>query len=448
MSFPLYKSHKESGVDWMGPVPAHWEVLRLKDACEVFPSNVDKHAREDEPSVFLCNYTDVYYNERITPGMDFMAATATEEQIQRFTLRGGDTIITKDSETADDIAIAAYVPEDLPGVVCGYHLSMIRPREKTCGAFVKRLFDSIYAKACFAVSANGLTRVGLGQYALDNVKLPFPPPAEQHAIATFLEYETAKIDALVEEQRRLIELLKEKRQAVISRAVTKGLDPSVPMNDSGVEWLGEVPAHWTVTRISNLFADTDERGRDELPVLSVSIHDGVSDDELNEAEMDRKVTRSEDRTKYKRVLPGDLVYNMMRAWQGGFGAVNVEGMVSPAYVVARPKSEFPTWFIERVLRTPNAVEVMRGRSRGVTDFRLRLYWEEFKDIVVPLPPLAEATLIREHVECIENRIVAAMEAAEECIATLNERRSALISAAVKGKIDVRNWQKQEELEAA
>lgn len=271
MSFVRHTKYKESGVDWLGAIPAHWRVLRLKHACAAFPSNVDKHSREHEPEVLLCNYTDVYYNERITSGLTFMRATASEDQIERFTLRAGDTIITKDSETADDIAIAAYVPHDLPGVVCGYHLSMVRPRGTTCGAFVKRLFDSMYAKARFEVAANGLTRVGLGQYALDNVEFPFPPPDEQATIATFLDREAAKIDALVAEQQRLIELLKEKRQAVISQAVTKGLDPNVPMKDSGVEWLGKVPAHWELGGLTRFIGPVvDYRGR-----TPTKVEDGV-----------------------------------------------------------------------------------------------------------------------------------------------------------------------------
>lgn len=249
MSFPRYPEYKDSGVEWLGEVPGHWEVKRLKQACEVFPSNVDKKAYENEPPVFLCNYTDVYYNEQITQQIDFMAATASMDQIKKFTLRAGDTIITKDSETADDIAIAACVPLDLPGVICGYHLSMVRPREAICGAFVKRLFDSKYVKSCCAVSANGLTRVGLGQYALDNLEVPIPPEAEQTTIAAFLDRETGKIDALVAEQETLTALLKEKRQAVISHAVTKGLNPNAPMKDSGIEWLGDVPEHWEVVSL-------------------------------------------------------------------------------------------------------------------------------------------------------------------------------------------------------
>lgn len=215
---------KDSGIEWLGEVPAHWHVDRLKYACKVFPSNVDKKSYENETPVRLCNYTDVYYNEAIVSDMDFMAATATSEQIEKFTLRSGDTIITKDSETADDIAIAAYVPEDLPGIICGYHLSMVRPKDGTHGAFVKRLFDSHYARGKFNVLANGLTRVGLGQYALDNVDLAWPPLNEQQAIATFLDRETAKLDALTAEARSAIALLQERRTALISAAVTGQID--------------------------------------------------------------------------------------------------------------------------------------------------------------------------------------------------------------------------------
>ena len=437
MSFPRYENYKDSGVEWLGDVPEHWDVKRLKQVCEVFPSNVDKKTYENETPVLLCNYTDVYYNENITPHIDFMAATASADQIKKFTLRGGDTIITKDSETADDIAIAAYVPQDMPGVICGYHLSMIRPREATCGAFMKRLFDSIYVKSCCAVYANGLTRVGLGQYALDNLEMPFPPKSEQQTIAAFLDCETAKIDALITEQQRLVELLKEKRQAVISHAITTGLNPDVPMKDSGVEWLGEVPEHWETVRLGALFKETAEPGNDELPVLSVSIHNGVSDREFEDDELERKVVRSEDRSKYKRVKVGDLVYNMMRAWQGGFGTVVVPGMVSPAYVVARPTRQIRADFIEQLLRTQQAVEELRRNSRGVTDFRLRLYWSEFKPIKVALPSIKEQHDIMEFLDRETAKFDELTTEAERAINFLQEHRMALISAAVTGKIDVR-----------
>jgi type I restriction enzyme S subunit len=255
------------------------------------------------------------------------------------------------------------------------------------------------------------------------------------------------MDALVAEQERLIALLKEKRQAVISHAVTKGLDPTAPMKDSGVAWLGQVPAHWEVLRLGALFTEVVDDGEHDLPVLSVSIHFGVSDDELADEQLERKVTRSEDRTKYKKVEPGDLVYNMMRAWQGGFGTVSVTGIVSPAYVVARPNATVRTQFVELLLRSPQAVEEVRRHSRGVTDFRLRLYWDEFKQIRVALPSLREQEAILATVAAEVSRSEALVTQAERAIALLRERRAALISAAVTGKIDVRGLAAPAETEA-
>jgi len=265
----------------------------------------------------------------------------------------------------------------------------------------------------------------------------WPTLAEQSAIAAFLDSETAKIDALIAEQEKLLALLADKRQATISHAVTRGLDPNAPMKDSGIPWLGEVPVHWEIVRLGALLREVDEPGNDDLPVLSVSIHDGVSDKELDEKEMDRKVSRSEDRSKYKAVLPGDLTYNMMRAWQGGFGAVTVAGMVSPAYVVARPTRDLLTSHLEMLLRTAGAVTEMKRYSRGVTDFRLRLYWDEFKTITVALPAKDEQARITAFIWEEVNKFDALGSEAERAIALLKERRSALIAAAVTGQIDVR-----------
>lgn len=205
--------------------------------------------------------------------------------------------------------------------------------------------------------------------------------------------------------------------------------------DSGVEWLGDVPGHWQVHRLSSLFRQVAEQGLEDLPVLTVSIHSGVSDREFDDNELDRKVTRIEDRTAYKRVAPGDLVYNMMRAWQGGLGSVTVAGLVSPAYVVARPIASFSTFLVEQQLRTPAAVEEMRRHSRGVTDFRLRLYWEEFKSLSVVLPPPAEQREINAFLDRETAKIDALVAEQQNLIALLKEKRQALISHAVTKGLD-------------
>ena len=199
---------------------------------------------------------------------------------------------------------------------------------------------------------------------------------------------------------------------------------------SGVEWLGEVPEHWEVKRIASLYSEVVEAGNEDLPVLSVSIHHGVSDSELSEEEMDRKVVRSEDRSKYKRVAPGDIVYNMMRAWQGAFGSVVVEGMVSPAYVVARPKTNLPTEWIEYLLRTEFAVNEIKRFSRGITDFRLRLYWDEFKNLRICAPPAQERASILRFLDHETAKIDALIAEQQRLIELLQEKRQAVISNAV------------------
>lgn len=210
---------------------------------------------------------------------------------------------------------------------------------------------------------------------------------------------------------------------------------NAPLKDSGVEWLGRIPAHWETRRLALCFREVARPGSEDLPVLSISIHDGISDDELDADERKRKVTHIEDRSKYKRVLPGDLAYNMMRAWQGGLGAVSVEGQVSPAYVVAEPKVPLNTRYIELLLRTPMAIEEMRRFSRGIADFRSRLYWEQFRDLRVCLPPLEEQEAILRDVSRDTERIDALISKKTRFIDRLREKRGALIAHAVTKGLD-------------
>ncbi|MBD8696756.1 restriction endonuclease subunit S [Stenotrophomonas sp. CFBP 13718] len=278
---------------------------------------------------------------------------------------------------------------------------------------------------------------GISVDAVSSLKLPYPPTQEQKRIANFLDRQVGRIDALVTKKTRFIDLLREKHQALITHAVTKGMDRGAPMKDSGVEWLGEAPAHWKAHRLANVFQEVTRTGHPDLPVLSISIHDGISDDELDDAERNRKVTLIEDRTKYKKVVPGDLAYNMMRAWQGAFGAVGVAGQVSPAYVVAAPKIPMNTSYVELLLRTPMAIEEMRRFSRGIADFRSRLYWENFRNIRICLPPREEQDHILSTLTARTTRIDTLITKTERSIELLREHRTALITAAVTGKIDLR-----------
>lgn len=437
MSLLRYEAYRSVNHVFLAELPAHWEFRRLKHVADVFPSNVDKKSYDGQMSVRLCNYTDVYHNECITAHLDLPLATASAEQVGRFTLRADDVIITKDSETADDIAVAAHVPQDLPGVVCGYHLAMVRPISGLSGAFAKRFFDSRFAKAQFCVSASGLTRVGLGQYELDNALIPVPPTNEQLEIAKFLDRETSKIDTLIAEQRRLMGLLHEKRQAVICHAVTKGLNRTAPMRSSGIGWLGQIPAHWEVVQSRRVFALRNERASEVDVQLTASQKYGV----IPQAEYTRlegqnvvQVIKGADILKH--VEPSDFVISM-RSFQGGIEYSPHRGCVSSAYVVLAPREGICARYFVYALKSLTYVQALQSTSNLVRDGQA-LRWDNFTQVALPGIPLAEQAAIADYLDSETERIDIARVAQEKMVAILDERRTALISAAVTGQIDVRH----------
>ena len=218
-----YPKYKDSGMEWLREIPEHWEVKRLKHIADVRLSNVDKHTVEGQKVVRLCNYLDVYNNRHITSKIDFMSATASDEQIERLSLRKDDVIITKDSEDPSDIGIPALVEEDIFGLVCGYHLAILRPTVAD-GEFLHYLLQSIFVRSAFEVEATGMTRYALGKYSIENLTFALPHQTEQTSIASFLNQETSHIDTLISEARKFIDLLTEYRSSLITAAVAGKID--------------------------------------------------------------------------------------------------------------------------------------------------------------------------------------------------------------------------------
>lgn len=216
---------KDSGVEWLGKVPAHWRVRRLRNIANMRASNVDKLVKEGEMPVRLCNYVDVYKNDCVDAQMDFMRATATDEEIKRFRLAKGDVLITKDSEVWDDIGVPALVTNPAPDLVSGYHLALLRPFVgKIAGEYLFRALQSKGLAYQFHVKAKGVTRYGLAHSDIKSVWLPLPPLSEQIAIAEYLDGITANIDATIARTRREIELLQEYHTRLTADAVTGKLD--------------------------------------------------------------------------------------------------------------------------------------------------------------------------------------------------------------------------------
>jgi type I restriction enzyme S subunit len=220
-----YPTYKPSGVEWLGEVPEHWDVRRLRNLAELRVSNVDKHTKEGEEPVRLCNYVDVYKNDCIRPSMSFMRATATKDEIARFRLSEGDVLLTKDSEAWDDIGVPALILQSADDLISGYHLALLRPSEhRISGAYLFRALQSTGAQYQFHVEAHGVTRYGLSHAAIKSVWLPAPPLAEQAAIARFLDERTGSLTEAIQRARREIALLREFRTRLIADVVTGKLD--------------------------------------------------------------------------------------------------------------------------------------------------------------------------------------------------------------------------------
>lgn len=415
MSFPRYERYKDSGVEWLGEVPAGWNVLPLKRAVRLITEKTGGR----EYAVALENIEG--WTGRYIP-------TDTEFEGEGVDFAEGDILFGK----LRPYLAKAWLSDRQGGAVGDFHV--LRPEPKTSGRFLlylilNRVFISIVDGSTFGAKMPRVSWDFMG-----GMQLPFPPLFEQHTIAAFLDRETAKIDALIAEQQRLIARLAEKRQAVISHAVTKGLDPAAPMKDSGVEWLGEVPAHWTLTRLRRLFRQEKRQNQFCKPVLSVYRDYGVI---LKDSRDDNMNKTPDDLSAYQLVNPSDLVVNKMKAWQGSLGVSDLEGITSPDYVVFTPRQRECSAFLHLLLRSQRMVTIYRSISNGIRPSQWRLEPDLFLGLSVFLPPMQEQRNLVSFITDQTSRFDALIAEAQSAIALLQERRTALISAAVTGKIDVR-----------
>ena len=217
-----YGSYKESNVQWLGLMPKHWSLTKIKNRCFLLPSNVDKKSYKDETSVKLCNYVDVYYNDFIDGSVDFMEATANDREIKKFQLRKEDVLITKDSEDPFDIAVPALVTETQKKLICGYHLSILRSNHEQNfnGSYLFWVLKDVAIASQLYREATGITRWAIAIKHVKNSIIPFPPFREQLKISEYLNNKTAEIEKLKKNITKQIETLEQYRKSIIHECVT------------------------------------------------------------------------------------------------------------------------------------------------------------------------------------------------------------------------------------
>jgi len=430
---------------WTERLPKDWSVQPLKFVAHVQPSNVNKIASDDEIPVRLCNYTDVYKNEFIVADMEFMRSTATEQEIEKFHLEVDDVIITKDSETADDIAIPAYVKVTADDLVCGYHLTMMRPNAaKLSGRYLHRVLGSKELRAQLELAAKGVTRVGIPQNAIGRASIPIPPLPTQRRIADYLDAETQRIDELIAAKRSMLVLLAKKRAALVSQAVTKGLNPNAKMKDSGLEWLGEIPEHWEIKplRYWGWCQNGVSQGADYFGSGYPFVNYGdVYRSEALPFEVEGLANSTDaDRTLYS-VQEGDVFFTRTSETIHEIGMAAtcvktiVKGTFSGFVIRVRPfVDELAVHFSKYYFRS-QALRVFFMREMNIIT-RASMSQDLLKQLPVLVPPMKEQLAIAEHLDKWNEQYAALSTDLATSIGLLVSRRSALITAAVTGQVGV------------
>jgi type I restriction enzyme S subunit len=436
VSLPPYPQYHDNGSRWLGPLPAGWNLVPLKAVVANIESGVSVNA-DDRPAVAgelgvlktSCVYTgafDISQNK---------AVVAADLARVACPVRQGSLIVSR-MNTPDLVGAAGLVLDAQPNIFLPDRLWQVTLKDAV-PAFAhywsaSQAYRGQVQAACSGTSSS-MQNLSQGQFL--SFDFPLASIAEQRAIAAFLDRECGKIDGLVAEQERLIALLKEKRQAVISQAVTKGLDPAAPMKDSGIEWLGPVPAHWGIRPIRAIYRFVKRQERADLDVLSVYRDYGV----IPKASREDNINKTpEDLSLYQTVKPLDIVVNKMKAWQGSLGVSNLLGITSPDYAVFEPTQPVEAGYLNFLLRCSLLPGTYRTISNGIRPDQWRLEPDKFRELRIPYPPLAEQRRIADVITAQTSRHEALTTEAERAIALLKERRAALISAAVTGKIDVRD----------
>jgi type I restriction enzyme S subunit len=434
MSFPRYPAYKPSGVEWLGEVPEHWEVKRVRRIFEI--------------------------KKRIAGELGFDILSITQQGIKVRDPESNDGQVSMDYSKYQVVEPGDFAMNHMD-LLTGYVdisrrlgvtspdyrvFSIAEPRRSDPG-YLLYIFQMGYRQKILYAYGQGSSQLGRWRLPTEEFQdwtIPFPSLEEHASIATFLDRETTKIDALIAEQQRLIELLQEKRQAVISHAVTKGLNPDAPMKDSGVEWLGEVPEHWSLARLKH--AAKEKVAGPYGASLTKSMYTGagyrvygqqqVIPDNFEEGDYYIDRDKYEEMKRYF-VSPGDVLISVM----GTVGKVAVvpdfvePGIINPRLVRYHLRDLLIPRFAQKLLLSTPFQEKILLEAKGATMDGLNMHI--LGDLPLPVPPRVEQEAILDQLHRSLASFDAMSSSVEESILLLKERRSALISAAVTGQIDVR-----------
>ena len=431
MELRPYPAYRDSGVEWLGEVPGHWDSVAVKRRYSIQLGKMLQNRATESTDVEVPYLKAQHVQWFSVRTADAPKMWAGPHDVEQFGVRAGDLLVCEGGEGGR----CGLLKDVEPGYIIQNALHRVRPSNNCRNDYLQYVMSSIAAIGWFDAINNKATIAHFTREKFGSLAMPLPPLPEQAAIVRFLDHVDRRVRRYVRAKQKLIGLLEEQKQAIIHRAVTRGLDPDVPLKSSGVEWLGDVPEHWEIKRAKYFYREIDERsstGTEEL--MSVSHKTGVTPRK-------RSVTMflAESNVGHKICRPGDLAINTMWAYMAALGVSRQVGIVSPSYGVYRPHDpeRLSPDYIDRLLRTERYKAEYLCRSTGITSSRLRLYPDAFLRIPILCPPFSEQTAIVSYIEDAIADIDIVIDRARREIELLREYRTRLIADVATGKLDVR-----------
>ncbi|AGP78833.1 restriction modification system DNA specificity subunit [Alteromonas mediterranea 615] len=427
--WPTYKTNKNSGVEKIGHIPDFWEVNKLKFVTSINSETLPENTSSSLPLDYV-DIGSVSFENGIEKTERYVFKDAPSRARRR--ARSGDVVI---STVRTYLKAMACVDDDASRYTYSTGFAVITPKKDLISTFLGYFVKSNAFTEQVDMVAKGMSYPAINSSELSNLYLVLPPVEDQILIAKFLDKTVEQIDEAIMLKKKQIERLKERKQIIVQQAVSKGLDPNVAMKDSGIDWIGRIPNHWTVKKAKYLFNEVDERsvaGEEEL--LSVSHITGVTP----RSEKNVSMFMAEDYSGSKLCKKNDLVINIMWAWMGALGVSNQTGIVSPSYGVYRQKRKnlFNPVYLEYLLKTTKYIEYYNKVSTGLHSSRLRFYGHMFFAMKLGFPDFDEQNSIVSYLEEKTTKIDQALAVQNSQIDKLKEYKATLIHNAVTGKIKV------------
>ena len=402
-----YPARKDSGVSLLGEVPKQWELLQLGRIGRFTKGNGGTKDDDVPHGVPCVRYGDLYTKHKYFIRKS-RACVSERKAVEYTPIQYGDVLFAGSGETIEEIGKSAV--NLLPGLACcGGDVILFRPSIEVNANFLGYAADcppAAYQKSCMG---RGITIMHIYGDELKYMWIALPSIPEQATIVRFLDHADQRIRRYTHAKQKLIKLLKEQKQAIIRRAVTRGLDPNVRLKPSGVEWLGDVPEHWEVKRCRYLFREVDRRSADGSEEhLSMSQRLGLVPSHL----VENRTLVSESYAGGKLCEVGDLVLNRLKAHLGVFALARFPGVISPDYTVLRPVEPEGAEYLETVLRSTACRHELRIRTKGIVEGFWRLYTDDFNDIRLPVPPLSERRAIIDRIRSVTSKILDVAQGAE------------------------------------